>query len=165
MEYYQCIEQNITREIHILVLGNFKTTFIAAEKQFDYNNFINQVHLISILINCSRVHKIKSINPNTSSHKRDELNFTFSNPSTSKRDRKRFEIKLHQYQSHPENLEGEGGGRKETKTRGSDIKSGEYNNFNNIIIKVIRIRHKPVKKGMTVKQVGKTKQTRGIFWR
>ena len=41
---------------------------------------------------------------------------------------------------------------------GSDIKSSESNNFNNIIIKVIRIRHKLVKQGMTVKQVGKTKK-------
>ena len=43
------------------------------------------------------------------------------------------------------------------------IKSGEYNNFNNIIIKVTRIRHKLVKQGMTVKQVGMAKQIRGIF--
>ena len=60
-----------------------------------------------------------------------------------------------------------GGGEEEKrwKQRGSDIKSSESNNFNNIVIKVIRIRHKLVKQGMTVKQVGKTKQTRGIFWR
>ena len=43
------------------------------------------------------------------------------------------------------------------------MKSGEYHNFNNTIIKVIRIRHKLVKQGMTVKQVGKTKKTEEYF--
>ena len=47
-------------------------------------------------------------------------------------------------------MRGEKGRKEVERKRGSDIKSGECDNFNNIIIKITRLRHKLENKEMTV---------------